>query len=229
MKPRTRELPIFNLSMLDVITGAMAAFLIIMVVLMPYYKKESVDYQQMLAELRAQRDALSQQAERAEAEAVAAQQQAEQAQQAARDAQQDAEAQRRRAEGLAEKLSKTFLVLYIRWNTRDDIDLHVIDPRGGEFYFARKTIPGHPGELSEDTVNGPGNEVWEIRDAPPGDYQVHAKLYSVKDPRKPVVVQGRVFHRDGSEAFREVQLNRQGEHQPVAVIRVDARGDVTLH
>jgi uncharacterized membrane protein YgaE (UPF0421/DUF939 family) len=48
MKPRNREINIFNLSMLDVISGAMGAFLIIMVILLPYYKKETIDYQREL-------------------------------------------------------------------------------------------------------------------------------------------------------------------------------------
>lgn len=45
MKRRSREINVFNLSMLDVILGAMAAFLIIMVVLLPYYRKEHIEYQ----------------------------------------------------------------------------------------------------------------------------------------------------------------------------------------
>lgn len=44
MRKRNREINIFNLSMLDVLAGAMAAFLIIMVVLLPYYRKEHIDY-----------------------------------------------------------------------------------------------------------------------------------------------------------------------------------------
>ena len=38
---RSREINIFNLSMLDVIAGAMGAFLIVMVVLLPSYRKQS--------------------------------------------------------------------------------------------------------------------------------------------------------------------------------------------
>lgn len=43
MKPRNREINIFNLSMLDVISGAMGAFLILMVVALPYYKKDTIN------------------------------------------------------------------------------------------------------------------------------------------------------------------------------------------
>ncbi len=256
MKPRNREINIFNLSMLDVISGAMAAFLIIMVILMPYYKKESIDYQAIIADLQARVEALTTalassddaaaqaraEAERAREQAAAAaaeaesarqqaaqaQQQAAQAQQQAARAQQEADAQRSRADGLAEKLAQTFLVLYIRWDTGDDVDLHLIDPAGGEFYFSNKTIAGHPGELSEDNINGPGNEVWEIRNAPPGEYKVYVELYAVKDRRKPVVVKGRVFHCDGSQAFNETRLTRSKQKELMAVITVDDDGHVSV-
>jgi hypothetical protein len=43
MKVRNREISIFNLSMMDVISGAMGAFLIIMIVLARYYKSDTND------------------------------------------------------------------------------------------------------------------------------------------------------------------------------------------
>jgi len=260
VRRRNREINIFNLSMLDVIAGAMAAFLIIMIVLMPYYRKEHIDYQAIVAELQRQLAQAQHQAQAAAARTAAAEEAARAAESAAADAAADAaeqvraaqaaaadaaeqvgaaqaaaaaanaqaQQQRERAEGLARRLAKTFLVLYVRWNTRDDIDLHVIDPSGAEFSFQRKTISGRPGELSEDTINGPGNEVWEIRDAPPGDYRVLVHLYSVKDSTKPVSIQGRVFHRDDSHAFSTVHLRTQGETVPVATIVVDAQGGVSV-
>lgn len=97
MKPRNREINIFNLSMLDVISGAMGAFLIIMVILLPYYNKETIDYKR---ELEQSRDA--------EKAAQAAQREAEQT---ARSAQAEAEQNRRRADEAARQLAKTFLLL----------------------------------------------------------------------------------------------------------------------
>ena len=242
MRRRNREINIFNLSMLDVIAGAMAAFLIIMIVLMPYYRKEHIDYQAIIADLQGQLAQAQQQAQTAAARASAAEaaaraaesaaagaaEQVRAAQAAAAAANAQAQQQRERAEGLARQLAKTFLVLYVRWNTRDDIDLHVIDPSGAEFYFEHKTISGRPGELSEDTINGPGNEVWEIRDAPPGEYRVFVHLYSRRDPAQPATIQGRVFHRDGSQPFTSVQLRTPKETAPVATIVVDAQGAVSV-
>jgi len=208
MRRPNREINVFNLSMLDVIAGAMAAFLILVVILLPYYDKTSVDHQTKILELT---QAL------ATAETLAAQ------------AQDQAERQQARAEDLERQLARTFLVLYVRWDTFDDVDLHVTDPSGAEFWWNdRKRIPGRPGELSEDAILGPANEVWEIRTAPPGDYRIDVNLFSIRDTRKPVVVKGRLFHRDGSVAFKEVQLHHLKQREHVATIRVDESGQVTL-
>ena len=110
MKPRNREINIFNISMLDVISGALGAFLIIMIVLFPYYKKESIDYQRDIQELKQQVQAVRQQFQMAE-------QRAQNAEQEASEAQAEAEQNRQRARIAEQKLAKTFLVVYIRWST----------------------------------------------------------------------------------------------------------------
>jgi hypothetical protein len=215
MRRRSREINVFNLSMLDVIAGAMAAFLILVVILLPYYDKTTIDHQ---AEIQSLTQALAA-AETAQREA----------QTQAAQAQQEAARQQARAEGLARQLARTFLVLYVRWDTHDDIDLHVIDPSGAEFWWnEHKRIPGRPGELSEDAILGPANEVWEIRDAPPGDYRIEVNLFAIRDTRKPVVVKGRVFHRDGSALFKEIRLHRLKQRERIATIQVDDSGRVTV-
>ena len=52
MRPRNREFNILNMSFLDVICGAMGAFLIIMVILIPYYKQDKKDFVQSIGKLR---------------------------------------------------------------------------------------------------------------------------------------------------------------------------------
>ena len=236
MRRHNREISTLSLSMLDVIAGAMAAFLILMVILLPYYGKETVNQEALITELRqavaeaeTARSAAEDAAEAAQAQANQAQADMAAAQAQARQAQTEAERQQARAEGLARQLAHTFLVLYIRWDTHDDVDLHLTDPSGAEFWWNRhKIIPGRPGELSEDNIVGPGNEVWEIRDAPAGDYRVEVQLYGIRDRRKPVVVKGRVFHRDGSAVFGEVSLSELGQRERIATIRVDENGRVGL-
>lgn len=61
MRRRSREIAIFNLSMMDVVTGAMGAFLIVMVVLARYYDADPANrekVQALTAELSAARDRL---------------------------------------------------------------------------------------------------------------------------------------------------------------------------
>jgi flagellar biosynthesis GTPase FlhF len=82
MRPRHREISTLSLSMLDVIAGAMAAFLILVVILLPHYGKETVNQDALIAELRqvaAEAQAQREAAERAAqaAQALAAQAQAE--------------------------------------------------------------------------------------------------------------------------------------------------------
>ncbi|RLC16231.1 MAG: hypothetical protein DRI57_11555 [Deltaproteobacteria bacterium] len=257
MKPRNREINIFNLSMLDVISGALGAFLIIMIILFPFYKKEPIDYQRNIRELTQQLEAARQRSQAAEKQAEAARALAERnrqalekaqaearrnsqtaqeahaeierSRQAVQEAQAQAERNRQRAQEAEHRLAKTFLVIYIRWNTeRQDIDLHVIDPSGAEFYYEKKTISGRPGELSEDSKVGPGNEVWEIHGAPPGKYRVYARLYNPHGNSAVPTVKGRVIYRDGSTTLSEVRLTRLKEKKQMATIIVQPDGSVQI-
>jgi len=264
MKPRNREINIFNLSMLDVISGALGAFLIIMIVLFPYYNKEVIDYQQENEELRDRIQALTEQLEaaqeavqaareraetaeaslqsareRAEAaeealqaarsEAQQTQRQLEAAQQRAEAAEAEAQRNQQRAETAEQQLAKTFLVVYIRWDAANqDIDLHVVDPSGAEFYYGQKTISDRPGELSEDSQVGPGNELWELHSAPPGVYHVYAKLFDRRDSSENPVIKGRVIYRDGSSDLSTVRLTRDKEKKKMAEIEVKESGDVVV-
>jgi uncharacterized protein YfaP (DUF2135 family) len=265
MRPRNREINIFNLSMLDVICGSLGAFILLMIILLPYYKKATIDYQQEIQQLQQQLAATRQQAEealirastaenqvqstRAELERVrqeaqaaldrtqAAEQEVSRLQNAdqraheterqlatARQAVRDAEQRAARAEQM---LAKTFLVIYIRWSTSDqDVDLHVIDPTGGEFFYQKKTIPGRPGELCEDSQRGPGNEVWEIKDAPSGRYQIYANLYARHGNTANPSVKGRIFFRDGSKPLPEIVLTVEKSKKPIGVVTVKDDGTV---
>lgn len=210
MKPRNREINIFNLSMLDVISGALGAFLIIMITLFPYYKKEVIDFQEQVEQLEQEIQSMQQQIDEAQ----------EVSRQLSESQQQLGEAQR--------QLAKTFLVIYIRWATqKQDIDLHVIDPSGAEFWYKKKIINGRPGELSEDSTSGPGNEVWEIFNAPPGDYRIYAKLYSTHGNNKPPTIKGRVIHRDGSQRLPEIRLTSSAKTF-ITTITIKNNGDVHI-
>ncbi|MFZ4625321.1 MAG: YfaP family protein [Rhodoferax sp.] len=215
MKRRNRDINIFNLSMLDVISGAMGAFLIIMVILLPYYKKESIDYQKELKQARAAE--------------YTAHQAAQTAQAAQRAAQAEADQSRQRADAATQQLAKTFLLVHIQWDTKyQDVDLHVVDPGGTEFWYEHKSYPGQPGELSVDSQYGPGNEVWRNPSAAAGDYRVYATLYNLHGVNDTPVVTGSVIHRDGATALPATRLLAKQEKYLVATVTVGAQGRVTI-
>ncbi len=248
MKRRDRSINIFNLSMLDVISGALGAFLIIMIILMPYYEKESIDYQRIIEQLqtevrRAQEAAAEAQAaaraaesraSEAEARAQAAEDQLTQLQESMGDAGSviadlrgqlaEAEARARTAE---EKLGFTYLLVTVKWETeKHDVDLHVTDPTGAEFSYERATIPGRPGELSLDDVDGPGMEVWVLDRAGAGRYTIELNLYGKKGNPENARATVRVLYRDGVKEFENIVLTREQTKQRVAVAEVGADGTV---
>ena len=131
-----------------------------------------------------------------------------------------------------ERLSKTFLAIVIQWSTRShDVDLHVIDTAGEEFYYQKNTIPGRPGELSADTQSGPGVEIWEVPVAPAGVYRVLYNFYdrngnTDEDP----TVKGGVYHRDGHDRLEHRTLTRLDRVNAVlaAVVTVKDDGSVEI-
>ena len=236
MKRRNRDINIFNLSMLDAISGAMGAFLIIMVILLPYYKKESIDYQKKLQQSRAAEELARQEtltARAAQLEAQARQQDAEESLRATeksmRAAQAEADQNRQRAEAATQQLAKTFLLVHIQWDTKyQDVDLHVVDPSGTQFSYEHKTYPGNPGELSVDSQFGPGNEVWSNPSAAVGNYRVFAELYNLHGVEGTPTVTGSVIHRDGSSALPPARLQVKQQKYLVATITVGADGRVSI-
>lgn len=205
MKKKNREINIFNLSMLDVIMSAMGAFLIIMVVLLPYYKK---DAQTLMAEIRQQQQELARQ-------------------------QEEIQRQQSQNRNLQEQLNNTFLIIVINWNTKEhDIDLHVIDPEGHLFKqdpSSEREFTGVPGKLSEDTTKGPGVEVWEIAKARPGTYKIYYKFFAKHGNIKSTEVKGRVYFRDGTKHFRTITLQNKNDEPLAATITVKNDGQVIIN
>ncbi|KPA19615.1 hypothetical protein MHK_000172 [Candidatus Magnetomorum sp. HK-1] len=209
--------------MLDVFASSMGAFLIIMVVLLPYYKK---DAQLLMEQLQQQQEQTRQLQQK-----VKQHQEQIQKQQLLITQQKTAiQNLEKKKKNLEDQLKNTFLIVVMNWKTsKHDIDLHVIDPKGNEFYFSKKKIAGVNGELSEDTKNGPGVEVWEIPKAAPGKYKVYYKFYSKHSNKRSSEVNGRVYYRDGSKKFRKIVLRNEKEKPLVATITVKNDGQVIIH
>ncbi len=247
MRRRNRDINVFNLSMLDVISGALGAFLLLVAVLIPWYKKplaeENRQLRQRVAELeaaleqtRSERDQArarqaAAEAERDRARAERDQARADNASAAAalEQVRRERDAARAEARRLEDRLSKTFLVVLVKWSTaRQDVDLHVVDPTGAEFYYQAKRIAGRPGELTEDDTDGPGHEIWSIQQAPPGEYKIYYNLFSRKgNPENPTVT-GRVFYRDGTRELPAKRLTREKTKVLVTTMVIATDGGVTF-
>lgn len=83
------------------------------------------------------------------------------------------------------------LKINLKWNTQDDLDLHVFDPSGYEIYYSQKEheCDGVKGQLDVDanasspyTRTPQENIFWEEgKNAPVGKYKVQVVLYSKRD------------------------------------------------
>ena len=256
MKSRSREINVFSMSALDLFASALGAFILISIVLMPYFLRvepeEVNQLRRALAEAQAALAETQQQLRQAQGELeqcrereAACRQEVEGLQREvdrlrgdlaqARSELEQAQAELRQCQGeleaCEEKLSKTFLAVVIQWPTRQhDVDLHIIDAAGAEFFYSEPRHPSRPGELSADTTTGPGVEIWEVTEAPPGEYRVLYNLYAHNDNPEDAIVKGGAYHRDGHDAFRERRLAGEGRDNAllVAIITVDDDGNVEI-
>jgi exonuclease VII large subunit len=210
MAKRNREINIFNFSMLDVITGAMGAYLAVMVVLLPYYQKKEETTTETSSmsqeELRRTLEQAQQQVRQSQQEVnnmrqslAKAQSELEKAKKEVEETKSQSAQQAKRIEQLESEVQRTFMLIHIQWAVLGpDVDLHVIDPKGNHFSFKNRTAPGSSGNLSVDSTVGPGNEVFVDSHAIPGDYKVFAHLYNTRGQTAPIEVSGLVIFRDGT-------------------------------
>ena len=131
------------------------------------------------------------------------------------------------------QLANTFLTLVLKWKTeRQDIDLHVKDPNGNTFFYKKHNRNqvhfNSVAELSVDSVQGPGIEIWEHPQAIAGRYQVFANLYdrvgNIANPK----VSTTLYYRGGSYKLPTVQLIQEEKKYLIATVIVSKTGKVTI-
>ena len=129
---------------------------------------------------------------------------------------------------IAELERRKFLFVTISWQGTigDDVDLHVVDPSGNEYYWAERSYTGNPARFEEDSLDGPGNEVWLQPAAIPGDYQIYYNPYALTSGT--IAVRGRIVSQGERHEFRERQLVPGGSRQLVATVTVDDDGNLTV-
>lgn len=213
MKKKSRELNVFNMSALDLFACALGAFILLAVVALPFfpntYQVSDAELRERVAEMGAIRDEL----ERTRAELS-----------------EEAEA-RRQAEASLEENERAaqanFLLVVVSWGSSDDVDLHITDPEGREFFYREEEYPGSPARFEEDSTRGPGNEIWLHPDVTPGEYRIEYKMYA-KRASEPVEVRGAALHRDGRTALSPQILSATGDREEIAVVVVGVDGSISL-
>ena len=273
MKRKSRELSIFSMSALDLFASALGAFILISVVMFPYFpntgtadqrdleaalerlQQEEMDnatLQGVLSEIRedlerrleavraaAQRevDAAQREVDAAQREVDAARREAEEAHRQTAGVQQElAETQEALADGgdreralevaLERERRRKFLLVTISWQGEDDVDLHIVDPRGNEYFYNARSHPGSAARFEEDTTRGPGNEVWLHPQVTPGEYRIYYNLFAKRGGT--VTVRGSVVHAIDRDELPARPLSRQGDKPLVATVVVDADANVEV-
>lgn len=218
MRRRLREHNIFGMAALDLFASALGAFILITVVLLPYFPNTR-DWRELVAELRSSLDA-------ANAEIDAARQQLGQCLVDRERESRQLQSTERALRDCTDTLKKRFVLVLISWATSDDVDLHVVDPGNREFYFKQRAHAGSSARLEEDNRRGPGNEIWLHPAATAGDYRIYYRYYARRT--RGVSVRGAVLTPNGRTTLPARVLRAQGDKPLVAVVRVAADGTATV-
>ena len=218
MKINSREMNVFSMSALDLFAAALGAFIIITIVLFPFYpntgssEEDVAALREEISNLGAEKESLQEALESCEhslAQAV-----------------QELENMQRELDTCQAIAERTFVLALISWSNSSDVDLHVVDPAGREFYYAAREFPGSDAAFEEDNRYGPGNEIWLHPSAEPGEYRVYANLYS--SARDSTSVRGTILHQEGKIALRNVTLRREGQRELMGTAVVSSTGEVSV-
>ncbi len=234
MKIRSREVNIFSMSALDLFASALGAFMLLTIAALPFFPNTG-DSPGLMEELEAN---MGEQLEQMSLELetlneVLEQTQLELAMCEAQSQDQDTTPDiiltdvQEELESFQAQLAQTFAMMVINWSTGDDVDLHIIDPAGNEYYYAARNFPGSDAALAKDNTNGPGNEIWLSPSAMEEEYEVYTSMFA-KNDNNPAVVTGSIIYRDGRIFIPDITLTSSGEKPLAARFQVNAQGDITL-
>lgn len=243
MRPRrNREISIFSMSALDLFASGLGAFLILMVILFPFYKKETdtqakLDVAQETLANCQQTAAKNQQAlSEIQSKLAAVQQTLASCQETSKAAQQSLSQCR-------EKLKSSMLLVTLSWQAEggvqssDDVDMFITDPDGHKFSFEKANNP--PGthypvqaRISKDIKQTPGYEIFEDPVARPGTYDIAIQLYAKSSRgQKPLKVELKIYTSAGVNEMPNIIINPAhdaGRLIKVANVTVGRDGDVTV-
>lgn len=196
MRRRSKELNIFSMSALDLFASAMGAFILITLILMPYYLNQS--------DAPTPDDGFGPQ----DCPII------EVPQCPVCPTPDPVEAPQCPPITNQIQIADNLLVFVMFWDSESDIDLYVRTP-DGEFSYQQDLISGAPGELTKDDTNGGIGtvEVWISQQPTAGDYEIAFDNYTADFP---VQVWGSLYKPTGEVVI--APFNLSGSSEPVPVL-----------
>jgi hypothetical protein len=230
MRRPTRNIEIFSMSVLDMFASALGAFIMVTIILFPFYNK----HQLLDINTRAAKgldDKIMNGTDRLRA---ADREDTVQRVEIAQKGRIESEIRqcRRDVQDCKVTLAKKFLVVQIQWRERADVNLIVVDPQGNRFTPEKPNRTGNDfpdsiGQLSIDMKVGPGLEVWQNSAAAAGEYKIIYRAAKLIDPS--VTVGGWYIQRStGRKKLRERTIGAVDIDVPAATIVVAQDGTVTV-
>jgi hypothetical protein len=222
MKARNREINIFNMSLLDILCGALGAFCFMMLVLFPYYKPKAqmsdvpgVDpktYEEALKQIRDLKALL----------------------QSCRSDQDSCKSDLKQSN---EQLGmKNPMAVIATFTGPNDLDVYIEDDRvtvkGVRCPKADPNVkqgPTFTGDARFDATTGIASDIWLVRDAPAREFRVYLKLMKQTADRQPTQARTYILlSLDQPVELPVVELKRQGEMIRVATITAKADGHASV-
>jgi hypothetical protein len=233
MRRPSRNIEIFSMSVLDMFASALGAFIMVAIILFPYYQKNKPIKEKLDAEI-AELKRTQEDVDKTKAAAEKLEHQNDNTKAEIRKVQLAQVELNQCKQGLAAcniERGATFLLVKVGWDDVADVDLHVTDPQGNEFFFLKSnrngtTFPSSKGRLSTDTARGPGVEVWQIPTAQAGTYKIEYVVES--DPGRPVRVTGIVFDKSGKKPLADKTVGNGQLRVLAGTVEINADGRVVL-
>ena len=220
MRPQRRAIEIFSMSVLDMFASALGAFILIAVILFPYFGRDfTADRARSEQTVTVRSETLKTARERLTA--------LEAKQTPARPSPEGAaacEADRLTCESRA---GTTFLMISVDWQEPVGIDLRVTDPQGAVFSWVKtnrggRDYPKSRAWLSVSVQTGPGLAYWIDPRAAPGAYAVDLTTQHTLD--RDVAVSVALFGHAGKTVLPIVVLKAGTNRASVGVATVGADG-----
>jgi uncharacterized protein YfaP (DUF2135 family) len=230
MRRPSRNIEIFSMSVLDMFASALGAFIMVTIILFPYYnKKQLLDINK-----KEQRSVDSQIQDGTDRQRVLDDENTVQVAEIAQTGR--VQTEKRQCEAKINDckvtLAKKFLVVQIQWRERADINLIVVDPEGNRFSPEKPNrnsmdFTNSPGQLSVDMKIGPGLEVWQNSATSPGEYKIFYRAEKLIDVN--ATVSGWYIQRStGRKKLRDRTVQSLDTDVPAASIVVAQDGTISV-